>query len=125
MNLDFKSNKSKDEYKITLFRMEEFDNPFEESINSNMIIKVKDVDIFINKNILQSCEAQSTKVEKDESVAIKTINGKEWSIKIIDNYSAEILIRFFKFIVPGFIIQLNGKRMIKPHSIFVFILQTM
>ena len=91
--------------KETYCRMEVVDNPFKESANSDMIVKVKDVNIFINKNILQKSKA----VNKEESIIIEIINGKEWLIKRMDNYSAENVIRFFKFIIPGFIVQLNGK----------------
>ena len=81
--------------KETYCRMEAVDNPFKESANSDMIVKVKDVNIFINKNILQKSKA----VNKEESIIIEIINGKEWLIKRMDNYSAENVIRFFKFII--------------------------
>ena len=73
--------------------MEVVDNPFEESADADMIIKVKDVDIFINKNIFLKSEATNA-VNKDESIIIEIINGKEWLIKRMDNYSAENVIRF-------------------------------
>ena len=86
-----------------------------------MIVKVKDVNIFINKNILQKSKA----VNKEESIIIEIINGKEWLIKRMDNYSAENVIRFFKFIIPGFIVQLNGKKIISFCTTFIITFDTM
>ena len=104
--------------------MEVVDNPFEESVDADMIIKVKDVDIFINKNIFLKSEATNA-VNKDESIIIEIINGKEWLIKTMDNYSAENVIRFFKFIIPGFIVQLNGKKIISFCTTFIITFDTM
>ena len=89
----------------------ELENPFQECTISDMIIKVKDVDIFLNKNIVQSSTIQLIKVEDGKTVVFEKIYGKVWLVKRMDGYCAENVIRFFKFVVPGFNVQLDGKKL--------------
>ena len=83
-------------------------------LNSDFLINVGSIDIFLNKDIIRRSSVNSGNLfdEDEDDIAndIAYADGKCWTVKRMDDFCGGDVIRFFKFIVPGFDVELNGKR---------------